>query len=142
MDLHSNYLDRFQTHLSLTISAMAAREKTLVLSCHQMLAEQFGSAAAEDIRKAALFHLADSDPDLCLWAMQHCLEPEECLDLIEDVVREAVCLLVALGYQPGRDFSSLATGEIWLREDVKAQLMEHDSLPGRLFINEIFQVPA
>ncbi|MEO0852818.1 MAG: hypothetical protein AAFY15_04860 [Cyanobacteria bacterium J06648_11] len=142
MDRHSSYLDRFQAHLSLAVSAMAARNRTLALSCHEMLETQLGQAEAADIRKAAVFHLADLDPDLCLWAMQHCLDPEECLDLIEDVVERAVCLLVELGYYPGRDFSALATGEIWTREDIKVQLMEDDEIPGRLFLNEIFQVPA
>ncbi|MEO1131733.1 MAG: hypothetical protein AAFX40_03395 [Cyanobacteria bacterium J06639_1] len=142
MDRHSSYLDRFQAHLTLAVSAMAARNRTLALSCHEVLVEQLGRAEAADIRKAAIFHLADLDPDLCLWAMQHCLDPQECLELIEDVVERAVCILIDLGYRPGTDFSSLATGEIWTREDIKVKLMEDDAVPGRLFLNEIFQVPA
>ena len=142
MDRHHSYLDRFQAHLSLAVSAMAARDRRLLLSCYQMLREQLGIAEANDVRKAAIFHLADSDPDLCLWAMQHCLDPNECLDLIEDVVGRAACWLVENGYYPGKDFSALATGEIWTREEIKVRLMEDDTLPGRLFLNEIFQVPA
>lgn len=121
---------------------MAARNRTLAVSCHAMLEAELGGAEAADIRKAAIFHLADLDPDLCLWAMQHCLDPEECLDLIEDVVERAVCMLIDWGCRPGKDFSALATGEIWTREDIKVKLMEDDAIPGRLFLNEIFQVPA
>lgn len=135
-----NDSERFKFHIELIIDALKLQNKAKVEYFKSFLTTLFCPEYTTDILTAAVFQLAETDPENCRWALRNFYELKLNRDIIEGVVRFATQKLISKGFILGQDFSAIPNGGIVITKNAKAALIEATSASEHLFIEEISQV--
>jgi hypothetical protein len=136
-----NNSEAFDLGMTLMINALKRKHKALVESYESSFIALFGDDCTADIMTAAVFQLAETDPDTCHWTLQNFYTLDAYLDLLESAIVVAVKTLTNQGFVIGKDFSVLPTGEILISQSAKSALMKTATNPGHIFFEAIFRVP-
>jgi hypothetical protein len=81
------------------------------------------------------------NPDVWLFASAPAVELEVDAEMLEKARVFAFQVLVWRGFIPGRDFSMTETGNIFVNAKAKVALLESVSIPERVLLQTILQVP-
>lgn len=129
-----------ETHIELAIDVFKARSKALVLSLKDFLTVLPTPKCVEDVLTAAIYLLAERDPDACRWLLRHayCLEPE--IDLVELATKLASTKLQEQGFLLGQDFKFEPKSQLHVTKEAKSRLMIDNSTGDRLLLEEILRV--
>lgn len=137
---NTNKPERFKFHIELVIDALKLHDKAMVESFKDFLTSLFDPTYTTDIVTAAVFQLAETDPETCRWTLRNFYHLELHRDITEGVVRFATQKLISKGFILGQDFSANQNGGIVINKNAKAALMESTSASDHLFFEEISQV--
>lgn len=137
---NTNDSERFNFHIELIIDAFKLQNKAMVESFKDFLTTVFDPEYTTDILTAAVFQLAETDPENCRWALRNLYDLKLHHDIKEGVVRFATQKLISKGFIPGQDFSATQNGEIVINKNALATLMKVTSASDHLFIEQISQV--
>lgn len=129
----------FSFYLDLLIDTLKLQNEALVKSIKDFLITLLGREYSRDIFTAAVFQLAETEPDSCRWFLRT-FSALNCLELTEGVIMFSVKKLIGKGFILGQDFSVTPTGEIVITKNAQKALMEGSSASNRLFLEEISQV--
>lgn len=126
-----------EPHVGLAIDVFKTQNLALVVSLKDFLTVFPNPRCIEEILIAAIYQLADVDPDACRWLLRNCsyLEPE--VDLMELTINLALKKLENEGFVLGRDFSLESNSRLNISEAAKMRLMIEDSVCDRLLLEEI-----
>ena len=126
-----------EPHVGLAIDVFKTQNLALVVSLKDFLTVFPNPRCIEEILIAAIYQLADVDPDACRWLLRNCsyLEPE--VDLMELTIKLALKKLENEGFVLGRDFSLESNSRLNISEAAKMRLMIEDSVCDRLLLEEI-----
>ncbi len=126
-----------EPHVGLAIDVFKTQNLALVVSLKDFLTVFPNPRCIEEILIAAIYQLADVDPDACRWLLRNCsyLEPE--VDLMELTIKLALKKLKNEGFVLGRDFSLESNSRLNISEAAKMRLMIEDSVCDRLLLEEI-----
>ncbi len=129
-----------EPHVELAIDVFKTRSKALVLSLKDFLTVLPNPKCVEDVLTAAIYQLAESDPDACRWVLRnsHYLEPE--IDLGEVARTLASTKLENQGFLQGQDFKFESGSHLQISETAKARLMVENSTCERLILEELLQI--
>lgn len=133
-------LEPFKFDIDLIIDALKLHDKALLESFEVLFTTLFGFKYTTDILTAALFQLAETDPENCRWALRNFYDLTLHSDVTEGVRRFAIQKLIAKGLILGQDFSVTLSGGILINKNALAALLEVTSASEHLFIEEISQV--
>lgn len=137
---NTNKPERFNFHTELVIDALKLHDKAMAESFKDFLTRIFDPTYTTDIVTAAVFQLAETDPETCRWALRNFYNLELHRDITEGVVRFATQKLISKGFILGQDFSATQNGGIVINKNAKAALMESTLASDHLFFEEISQV--
>jgi hypothetical protein len=123
--------------IGLAIDIFKTQNPALVVSLKDFLTVFPNPRCIEKILIAAIYQLADVDPDACRWLLRNYsyLEPE--VDLMELTINLALKKLENEGFVLGRDFSVESNRRLNISEAAKTRLMIEDSVCDRLLLEEL-----
>lgn len=132
--------DISEPHVELAIDVFKTQNPALVISLKDFLTVLPNAKYVEEVLKAAIYQLAETDPNACRWLMRNSyyLMPE--LDLVEVAMKLALTKLQNQGFVSGQDFKIEPNSQLSLSETAKVRLMIENSACDRLLIEEILQV--
>jgi hypothetical protein len=133
-------LKQFNLHAELVIDALKNQNKALMVFFEDSMATLLGSEYTTEILTAAVFILAETDPDTCRWALRNFYDLKIHSDIRQGIVMLAVKKLIGKGFILGRDFSVTASGGIFINKYAVAALIETTSASDCIFFGEILQV--
>jgi hypothetical protein len=127
-------------HVELAIDVFKTQNPALLISLKDFLTVLPNPKCVEEVLTAAIYQLAETDPDACCWLLRNScyLEPE--VDLVEMARKLALTKLQNQGLVPGRDFKFEQNSRLQVSEQAKASLMVENSVGDRLLLEEILQV--
>lgn len=137
---NTNDLEPFNFDVELIIDALKSQNKALLESFKTSFTNLLGSKYTIDLLAAAVFHLSETDPDTCRWALRNFYNLKLHRDITEGIVMFATQKLINRGFTLGQDFSITQTGEIAINKSAKAALMTDTSASDRIFLEEVSQV--
>lgn len=137
---NTNDSERFKFHIELVIDAFKLQDKAMLESFKDFFTTLFCPEYTTDILTAAVFQLAETDPENCRWALHNFYDLKLNRDIIEGFVRFATQKLISKGFILGQDFSATKNGGIVIKKNAKAALIEATSASDHIFIEEISQV--
>lgn len=129
-----------EPHIELAIDVFKTRSKALVLSLKDFLTVLPNPKCVEEVLTAAIYQLAEIDPDACRWIVRNSryLEPE--VDLGELARKLASAKLENQGFLQGQDFEFAQDSRLQISEMAKARLMIENTPCDRLLIEEILKI--
>jgi hypothetical protein len=127
-------------HVELAIDVFKTQNPALLISLKDFLTVLPNPKCVEEVLTAAIYQLAETDPDACCWLLRNScyLEPE--VDLVEMARKLALTKLQNQGLVAGRDFKFEHNTRLQVSEQAKASLMVENSVGDRLLLEEILQV--
>lgn len=127
-------------HVELAIDVFKTQNPALLISLKDFLTVLPNPKCVEEVLTAAIYQLAETDPDACCWLLRNScyLEPE--VDLVEMARKLALTKLQNQGLVPGRDFKFEHNSRLQVSEQAKASLMVENSVGDRLLLEQILQV--
>lgn len=139
MDISSE-LEAVNFYFELIITTWKFKSEAVVKSVEDYLVALLGSEYTTDILTAAVFQLAETDPDTCRWALRTDSTLNFRQEITEGVVRFAVKKLIDKGFILCQDFSLTSTGGIVITKNAQVALLEGSCTSDRIFLEEISQV--
>lgn len=133
-------LEPFKFDIDLIIDALKLHDKALLESFEVLFTTLLGSRYTRDILTAAVFQIAETDPETCRWALRNFYDLKLHGDITEGVRRFAIQKLIGKGFIFGQDFSVTLNGGILINKNARAALIEVTSASEHLFIEEISQM--
>jgi hypothetical protein len=129
-----------EPYVELAMDVFKTQNKTLLKSLKDFLTGLPNSSCVEEVLTAAFQQLAGMDSEACRWLLRNscALLPE--VDLVEQAIQLAQTLLQAQGLVLGQDFSFAPSGQIALREKVRARLYGGNTVYDRLLLEEIVHI--
>ena len=133
-------LDTHEPHVELAIDVFRTQNPALVISLKDFLTVLPNPKCVEEVLTAAMYQLAETDPDACRWLLRNpfYLEPE--LDLVEVAIKLALTKLQNQGFVLGQDFKFEAKSRLQISDNAKTRLMIENSACDRLLLEEVLQV--
>ncbi|WP_017318527.1 hypothetical protein [Mastigocladopsis repens] len=138
-DFEKEYQE-FNSAVALFAYIFKFRDKALVETCEHTLISILGLKYTTNIMNAAMFQLAESAPETCLWIWQNFTYLEACISLNEYLTALAIQKLISQGFVLGQDFSATADGKILINEKAKSALFQSLSHKDLILIEENIQV--
>lgn len=129
----------FKLGLKLVIEVLKLQEQSMVESIAVSLTTQLGSESTTDILTAAVFQLAETDPDICRWSWRTFSHLNFHLDLKEEILMFATKKLIGRGFILGQHFSLTGTGGIVMTKSAQAAFREATTASDWIFLEEILQ---
>ncbi len=130
----------FKFHVDLIIDALKLQNKPLVKNVEELITNLLSYEYTNDIVMAALFELAETDPEIFRWTLHNFHDLNFPAEVIEQIVMFAINKLINKGLILGRDFSVAANGTIFINQADKYALLDGISGNDALFLEEISQV--
>jgi len=130
----------FKFHVDLVIDALKLQNKPLVKNVEELITNLLSYEYTNDIVMAALFELAETDPEIFRWTLHNFHDLNFPTEIIEQIVMFAINKLINKGLIFGRDFSVAANGRIFINQADKYALLDGISGNDALFLEEISQV--
>jgi hypothetical protein len=136
----SNTSNTYELHLDLAIDVLKTQNPALVVSLKDFLTVLPNAKCVEEVLIAAIYRLAEADPDACRWILRNprYLEPE--LDLTEITTKLVMTKLQNQGFVLGQDFKFESNSQLCISEQAKTRLMIENSGCDRFFLEEVLQV--
>ncbi|MGP1371534.1 MAG: hypothetical protein ACTS3T_01805 [Almyronema sp.] len=123
--------------LSLMIDAFELQDKVIIEACQNTLSSVIGDEQAIDITIAAIFHLADKQPNLCHWILEEFQSQAACEEVLRGAREFAVTGLLQQGFQPGQDFSAFDALHLMVNQSAKSALMRQASMTDKVFLESV-----
>ena len=132
--------DTRKLHIELAIDVFKTQNPALVIPLKDFFTVLPNAKCVEEVLIAAIYQLAETDPNACRWLMRNScyLMPE--LDLAEVAMTLALTKLQNHGFLLGQDFNFEPNSQLQLSENAKTRLMIENSTCDRLLLEEILQV--
>lgn len=131
--------ESFNFGIELVIETLKLQKQLAVESLTTALTALLGSESTSDMLTAAVFQLAETDPDTCRWTLRTFSTLKFYLDLREEILIFATKKLIGKGFFLGQHFSFTATGKIAMTKNAQAALMAVTTASDWLFLEEILQ---
>lgn len=129
-----------KTLIEIAVDVFKTQNLALVRSLKDFLTVLPNPKSVEEVLTAAIYQLAETEPEACGWLLHHasCLEPE--LDLVKLAMNLAQTSLQNQGFLLGQDFGFEPNGRLYISEKALAELMGKISTGKHLLLEEILQV--
>jgi hypothetical protein len=130
----------FNTAVSLLINVLKLQDKDLIKISEQTLSHLVGNEETTHMLNAAMFQLAETDPETCYWTWHNFPKLQTCMDLKEHVCMFVAQKLIKKGFVLGKHFSTTVDGEILVSRETRVSLML-DCLPSEWkFIKSVLKI--
>ncbi|GAB1544487.1 hypothetical protein NUACC21_71630 [Scytonema sp. NUACC21] len=132
--------ETYEPQVELAIHVFKAQDRASIYYLKNFLTVLPTPKYIEQVLLAAIYRLADIDPNACRWILgnHRYLEPE--LDLIEVAKKFVLKKLETQGLQVQQDFRFDTCGHLQLNERALTCLMSATSAYERLLLEEVLQV--
>ena len=131
--------ESFNFSIELVAETLKLQKQPAVESLTTALTAILGSESTSEILTAALFQLAETDPDTCRWTLRTFSTLSFYLDLKEGILMFATRKLMSKGFFFGKHFSFTATGGIVMTKKAQAALIAVTTASDWLFLEEILE---
>lgn len=130
----------YEQHVGLAVDVFKAQNPALVISLKDFLTVLPSPKCVEQVLAAAIYQLAETEPDACRWVLRNpdYLMPE--LDLVDLARNFARTSLESQGFVLEQDFRLEPNGWLEVNETAKAELFVGISAGERLLLEEILQI--
>lgn len=127
----------YETHIELAVTVFKTQNKVLVDALKNFLKVLPSPKCVERVLIAAIYQLAETDPEICRWLLLNpsYLEPE--LDLVKLAKESLSAWLQERGFVLGQDFIFEPSGRLQLNEKAKAAMIAESLSGDRLLLEEI-----
>ncbi len=133
-------LNTHEPHIDIALDVFKTQNLALMFSLKDFLTVLPNPKCVEEVLTAAVYQLAETDPDACRWLIRNSyyLEPE--LDLVEVAMKFVSTKLENQGFFLNKDFWFESKRQLYLSKQAKAGLMGENSVCDRFLIEEVLQV--
>ncbi|MDY7014000.1 MAG: hypothetical protein SVX43_10470 [Cyanobacteriota bacterium] len=134
----------YQFYVDIAIDVLKAKDPSLIDSLKDFLTCLPNPKAIELVLVATVYRLAETEPSVCRWILQHpdYLMPE--LDLVALALQTVLSHLEDRGYRSEKDFRFERPNRFYLNEEIREtlrSLLDRPDLAGdRLLLEEILQI--
>ncbi|HEY9664272.1 MAG TPA: hypothetical protein V6C65_37995 [Allocoleopsis sp.] len=134
--MENNIVQEFEIYLNWTVSILKTQDPQVINSFKQEASYRLSPEQLKDILIAALYQLAETEPEVFVWAL-HNYDPEFYIEVRYRIAVAAARQLIRQGLVPGTDFSAIPTAGLIVRPEAKAILQENTSAFTSFMLREI-----
>ncbi|MGE5658198.1 MAG: hypothetical protein ACM37W_16465 [Actinomycetota bacterium] len=126
-----------QLYVDIAVDVLQTQNKILVEALKNFFLALPSPKCVEEVLAAAVYQLAETDPEACRWILRHSyyLEPE--LYIVEFAIQFALEKLQNQGFVVGEDLKVELDGHLYLSDRAQAELMVGNSAATNLILEEI-----
>ncbi len=129
-------VEDFELYLNWTVSVLQTQDLQVIRRFKQEACRHLSSESLMNILIAALDYLANTEPELFQWAL-HNYDSSFYTELRRKTVVASALQLIRHGFIPGRDFSSIPVGGLFVTPEAKAVLNCNASVFSASLLREI-----